>query len=43
MDVLRLYFAALTGAVRGCFSEVEVVNRDIARRRLAGAGLVRAR
>lgn len=37
IDALRLYFAPLTGAVRGCVREVRVVSREISRRKYAQA------
>lgn len=33
LDTLRLYFAPLTGAVRGCIREIDMVSRQIERRR----------
>lgn len=33
LDVLRLYFAPLTGAIRGSRREIDVVTRSIERRR----------
>lgn len=33
LDVLRLYFAPLVGAVRGAYREVTVVRRSIERRK----------
>jgi hypothetical protein len=36
LDVLRLYFAPLVGAIRGAFREVAVVQRSIERRKRLG-------
>lgn len=38
LDTVRLYFAPLTGAVRGCIREFRVVSRDIERHRRADLG-----
>lgn len=39
LDVLRLYFAPLTGAIRGCRREISVVTRSIERRRQREAAM----